>query len=44
MAYRVVRKYGVKIWLGRPKHRWEKNIKRGLNKIKTKDVAWIHLA
>jgi hypothetical protein len=31
--YRVVRKCGVKILLGRPKHRWEKNINRGLKEI-----------
>jgi hypothetical protein len=30
--------------LGRPRHRWEDNIKMDLREIKYGDVDWIHLA
>jgi hypothetical protein len=30
--------------LGRPRHRWEENVKMGLRKIGCEDVDWIHLA
>jgi hypothetical protein len=30
--------------LGRPRHRWEDNIKMDLRKIGFGDVDWIHLA
>jgi hypothetical protein len=30
--------------LGRPRHRWEDNIKMDLGEIGFRDVDWIHLA
>jgi hypothetical protein len=33
-----------KIPLGRPKHRWEDNIKMNLRKIRSGGTAWINLA
>jgi hypothetical protein len=35
---------GLKRPLGRPRHRWEDNIKMDLRDIEFGDVYWIHLA
>jgi hypothetical protein len=38
----IVRKFEMRS-LGRPRCRWEDNIKMGLKEIGHKDVAWIHV-
>jgi hypothetical protein len=44
-AYRIlVGKYDGKRPHGRPRHRWENNIKMGLREIRFGGVDWIHLA
>jgi hypothetical protein len=44
-AYRLlVGKPGGKRPLGRPKHRWEDNIRRNLREIGWEVVDWMHLA
>jgi hypothetical protein len=34
----------VKIPLGRPTHRWEKNIKMKLQEVRWASVNWVHLS
>ena len=44
-VYRVlVGKHGGKIPLGRPRHRWECNIKMGLHEVGFGGMDWIELA
>ena len=44
-VYRVlVGKPGVKRPLGRPRHRWEDNIKMDLNEVGCGSMDWIELA
>jgi hypothetical protein len=44
-VYRVlVRKPEGKRPLGRPRRRWEDNIKMGLQKVECEDMDWIELA
>jgi len=44
-VYRVlVGKPGVKRPLGRPRHRWEDNIKMDIQEVECEGVEWIELA
>jgi hypothetical protein len=40
----LVRKHEGKRSLGRPKHRWEDNIRMNLSKISWENMHWTHLA
>jgi hypothetical protein len=40
----MVRKLEGKKPCGRPRHRWEDNIKMNLREIEWEDVVWMHLA
>jgi hypothetical protein len=42
--YISVRKYEGKRQLGRPRHRWEDNIRMDLREIGWEGVDWMHLA